>query len=252
MFLEYSKNLAASSLVNRPSPCSCRLHLRDGWTPPRRHPTVTITFPRACPASRYRMASEMSRRGKHRSMTGVTVPAFISADSVARSSLAVFAMNPTSRWLTNQDSTICLIMSNTSSNELVSRPSPSDPDVDTLRAQDTPARRQRAIPHAVEEQVVSLLVSGEVLVRVVDDVVRAEGSREVHVPRAADARHLRTERFGDLHGEGAHASRSSVDEDALSRLEPSMVAEPLQCREPRDWNAGRLLEREAIRLDDQC
>src|SRR5437867_2598778 len=58
-------------------------------------------------------------------------------------------------------------------------------------------------PCHVEEHVIPLPVTDEILAGVVHHSVRADRSDQVDVSRAADARHVRSKRLGDLHGEGA-------------------------------------------------
>src|SRR5437016_11624452 len=83
---------------------------------------------------------------------------------------------------------------------------------------------------------------GEVLPRVVDDVIRAEGANHVDVLGAAYAGHFRTERLGDLHGEGTDTPRGAVDQDLLSGVNVSLVAQSLQRGDGRDRHRSRLLE----------
>src|SRR5207245_5570808 len=96
----------------------------------------------------------------------------------------------------------------------------ADDDQGRLRIEDAPAIRPRPAPGDIEHQVIALPTSGEVLLGVVDDVVRAKRSGDVDVPGAADGGHLRTERLGDLDGERAHASRRTVHQDPGPRLHP--------------------------------
>src|SRR2546421_2930796 len=49
---------------------------------------------------------------------------------------------------------------------------------------------QRMVPDVVEDEVVALPTLGEVLTRVIDDMVSADGADHVHVPRAAYACHF--------------------------------------------------------------
>src|SRR5439155_23232493 len=79
------------------------------------------------------------------------------------------------------------------------------------------------VPHVVEDEVVAFLPQGEVLPGVVDDMVSADRSDHVHVPRAAHACHLGTERFCDLHRERSEASRRTVDQDLLTWLDLRLV-----------------------------
>ena len=60
-----------------------------------------------------------------------------------------------------------------------------------------------------------MAAAGEVLARVVDDVVGAERLRLLHVPRAADRCHLGSEHFGDLDGKRANAARRTVHDHLL-------------------------------------
>jgi|SRR5579859_2029656 len=64
--------LRASKQSNENS--SCRKSPIVRWFIPF-YSTVMTTFPTACPASRYRIASATSRNGKRLSMTGVTLSA---------------------------------------------------------------------------------------------------------------------------------------------------------------------------------
>ena len=86
----------------------------------------------------------------------------------------------------------------------------------------SPAWRERApgpchrmVPDVVEDQVITFRAAGEVLARVVDDVVGTDRAKKVRVLRTGHAGHGSTHGLGDLHGEGAHAARCAVDEDLL-------------------------------------
>jgi hypothetical protein len=76
-------------------------------------------------------------------------------------------------------------------------------------------------PRSLEDEIEALATLGEVLLGVVDDVVCAERSDHVHVPRAAHAGHLGAERLGDLHGERPYAARRADDQDLVPRLDPA-------------------------------
>jgi hypothetical protein len=58
--------------------------------------------------------------------------------------------------------------------------------VDSGRSEHAAAGGQRMIRHVVEDDVVAVRPLGEVFLRVVDDVIRADRSNRVDVPRAAD------------------------------------------------------------------
>src|ERR1035437_3713699 len=107
------------------------------------------------------------------------------------------------------------------------------------------------IRHEVENQVVVLSTFREILLGVINDVICADGSDHVNVPRTAHARNFRTERFGDLHSERTHTSGRTVDQDLLPRLNLSFVAKTLQGCESRQGNRSRLFKRRVIRFHGQ-
>src|SRR5712671_2916981 len=106
------------------------------------------------------------------------------------------------------------------------------------------------IRHEVENQIVMFSTFREILSGVIDDVIRADGSDHFNVPRTANARNFRAERLGDLHSERTHASRRTVDQDLLPRLNLSLIAKTLQGRDSRQGYSSRLLKRRVIRLHD--
>src|SRR5262249_27280596 len=110
----------------------------------------------------------------------------------------------------------------------------------------------RMVPNAVENQVVTLPTLGEILLGVINDPICADGSDHVHIPRTAYAGHIGAEPLGDLHCERTHASRRTVNQDLLARLNVSLVAKTLQCGECRHRYGSRLLKRHVIWLDAQC
>jgi hypothetical protein len=100
----------------------------------------------------------------------------------------------------------------------------------------------------VEDEVVALAGSGEILLRVIDDPVRADRPEHLELPGAVHGGHVCSVRLGELHGDGPHTSTRAVDQDLLSRLGPSLIAETLD----RDGSGGEhcrgLFEREVDRL----
>src|SRR5206468_8923236 len=102
-----------------------------------------------------------------------------------------------------------------------------------------------------EDEIEALPTLGEVLLRVVDDVVCADRSDQVHGPRAAHAGHLGAEGLGDLHGERPHASRRADDQHLVSRRDPTVIAQTLQRRQRGHWYGRRLVEREVGRFQLQ-
>src|SRR5438067_5712651 len=105
------------------------------------------------------------------------------------------------------------------------------------------------IRHEVENQVVVLSTFREVLSGVINDVICADGSNHFNVPRTANARNFSAERLRDLHSERTHASRRTVDQYLLPRLNLSL-AKTLQGGESRQRYRSCLLKRRAIRLHD--
>src|SRR5271170_6963159 len=107
------------------------------------------------------------------------------------------------------------------------------------------------IPYGVEKKAVTLPTRGEILLGVVNDPICADGSNHVHIPGTAYAGHICAERLRDLHSERTHASRCTIDQDLLPRLNPSLVAKTLQSSECRNRYTSRLLKRHVIRFHDQ-
>src|SRR5205814_10299239 len=108
------------------------------------------------------------------------------------------------------------------------------------------------VSNAVENQVITLPTLGEILLRVINDLICAERSDDVDIPRTADAGHICPERLGDLHSERAHASRRPVNQDFLPRLKLSLVTKTLQRGVGRHGNSSRLLRCYVVWLHDQC
>src|SRR5271169_7132935 len=107
------------------------------------------------------------------------------------------------------------------------------------------------IPYGVEKKVVMLAAPGEILLGVVNDPICADGPNHFHIPCTAYAGHICAERLGDLHSERTHASRCTIDQDLLPRLNPSLVAKTLQSGECRNRYTSRLLKRHVFRFHDQ-
>src|SRR5712692_9621065 len=108
------------------------------------------------------------------------------------------------------------------------------------------------VTNAVENQVVTFRSFGEIPLGVIDEPICADGSDHVHISSAAHPGYICAERFGDLHREGTHASRRTVNQNLLPRPNLSLVAKTLQCGERRDRYRSCLLERYVIWLHGQC
>ena len=124
----------------------------------------------------------------------------------------------------------------------------TDADVDTLRAQDAPAREHRVAGIDVEDAVVACIAAGEVLAPIVDHVVGADGAHEVHLRGAAHARHLSSERLGDLDCERPDVAGRAVDEHAVARLDGSLPGQALERHHSRLRQRRGLLEGQRRRL----
>src|SRR5205814_6402326 len=78
---------------------------------------------------------------------------------------------------------------------------------------------EKAVPADVEDQVIAIHTVGEVLLRVVDDMVGADGADEIDLPSAAHAGDLRSEGLRKLNRVGSDASGGPDDQHLLARLD---------------------------------
>src|ERR1700674_607525 len=108
------------------------------------------------------------------------------------------------------------------------------------------------VPDAVDKQVVASATIGEVFLDVINDPICADGSDHVNIPRTTYGGHMRAERPRDLHSEGAHSSRRTVNQDILPRPDVPLVAKTLQGAQCRSRYGGRFLKRRVTGLRDQC
>src|ERR1700736_759882 len=104
------------------------------------------------------------------------------------------------------------------------------------------------VRNIVENDVVTFRAFSEILFRVINDMVRAERSHKIDIPRTADTGHIRAERLGDLDRECSHSPRSAINQDLLTRLNLSLVANSLQSRNARDVNRSRLFKSDVSRF----
>src|SRR5215208_2491450 len=129
-----------------------------------------------------------------------------------------------------------------------SSPFASNDDEGPPGGEGAPQACQRGVPADVEDQVVALIALCEVLARVVDYVIRTDGSDHLHLLGAANACYVRAERFGYLHGVGPHSSRGTDDQHFLPRAHLSVIAQGLQGGRAHDGYHSRLLKGEVYRL----
>ena len=121
-------------------------------------------------------------------------------------------------------------------------------DEHPLWRQEAAHRRQRAARGVVQDEVVALAPPGEVLLRVVDDVIGADGADQLQLARAAHAGDFRAGRPGDLDGERADAAARSHDQDLLTRGYLAVVPDRLERRQARHRHGRGLLEGDVGRL----
>src|SRR6266545_8061242 len=76
-----------------------------------------------------------------------------------------------------------------------------DQDVRPLGSERASDLRPRMVPRDIEDDVVALASPGEVLLRVVDDAVRADRSEHVELRGGIHGGHVRSVRFGELYRE---------------------------------------------------
>src|SRR5206468_104586 len=99
-----------------------------------------------------------------------------------------------------------------------------------------------------EDDVVAFARLGEIVARVVDDVLGADRPDKVHLARAANAGDVASEGLGDLHDERPTAPRRTDDEHRLSLLNLADLSDGLERGRAGDGNSRRLLEGEVRRL----
>src|SRR5262245_15321369 len=102
-----------------------------------------------------------------------------------------------------------------------------------------------------DDQIVTLSILGEVFFRVINDAIGANRARDVQVPRTAYGGHLSAKGFGNLYCERTHAAARAVDENCLSRLNLSVIANTLKSRQSGNRDGSCSLERYVRRFRRQ-
>src|SRR5208283_5102030 len=105
----------------------------------------------------------------------------------------------------------------------------ADDDTVPLRVQNALASGHRKGSHRIQDQVVTLGSLSVIFFRVIDDMVRAEG-------------------FRDLHRKRTDSAGGTVDENLLSGLDLSLVSKSLKRGDARYGNGGGGLERHVGRF----
>ena len=122
------------------------------------------------------------------------------------------------------------------------RPAAADQDELAVGCEHAAHLQHAAIHDVVHDDVVLPATLGEILARVIDDVIGAKRADQLDIPGTAHARHLGAQRLRDLHGESPDAARGAIDQYLLPGLERGAVAQRLQRREARHVDGSRLLE----------
>ena len=92
--------------------------------------------------------------------------------------------------------------------------------INSVLIQSMPVIENRMIGIRSENQIVTLLAAREIFARVIDDLICANRSRRVHIPRAAHGSNFSAERFGNLDRERTHTARRAIDQNLLAWLDP--------------------------------
>src|SRR5437763_3072789 len=103
-----------------------------------------------------------------------------------------------------------------------------------------------------KNQVIPLPISGEIFLRVINDVVCTNRAHDVHIPRAAYGSHFSPKRFGKLHRKRTDTSRRTMNQNLLPLLNASFIAKALQGGESRLRYGCCFLTRYIGRFQDQC
>src|SRR6266478_3601043 len=93
-----------------------------------------------------------------------------------------------------------------------------------------------------QDQVVGLPAQREIFSSVINDMVGANRSRRVHIPRAAHGSDLSSERFGNLDRKCANAARRAINQNLLAWLDSSLITKTLKGGDCRDWHGGCVLK----------
>src|SRR5262249_28883302 len=103
--------------------------------------------------------------------------------------------------------------------------------------------QQRMVADAVQNHIVAFSSLREILLRVINYAICADGADHLRIPGTANACHIGAKRPGNLYGERTHAASCSVDQNLLTRLNLPMISKSLQCGKSRNGNSSRLVKR---------
>src|SRR6266516_8190273 len=128
----------------------------------------------------------------------------------------------------------------------------SDHDIHSLGTQCTLVIENRMISVHSKNQVIPLPISGEIFLRVINDMVCTNRAHYVQIPRAAYGGDFSPKRFGNLHRKRTHTTTRTMNQHLLPLLNVSFIAKALQGGESRLRDGCCFLKRESGRFQDQC
>src|SRR5205807_7038158 len=102
-----------------------------------------------------------------------------------------------------------------------------------------------------ENQVITLPISGEIFLCVINDMVCAKRSRRVHFPGAAHRSDFSPERFGNLDRKRTNTTRRAIHQNLVARLDPPLITKALKGSECCHWQGCCVLKRTVGRLQRQ-
>src|SRR6267154_4720266 len=86
-----------------------------------------------------------------------------------------------------------------------------------------------------DNQIVTLPIFREIFPTVINDMVRANGSRGGHIPRAAHRSNFSPERFRNLDRKRTHTTGRAIDQNLLASPDVSLVTKTLKGGDCRHW-----------------
>jgi hypothetical protein len=118
--------------------------------------------------------------------------------------------------------------------------------VQAARLQHRTAASERALPDRVEDDVIAVVLLGEVHRVTVDDPLGAEPTHKLDMRGSADRGHLHTEVGEQLHGGAADRPRRAVDERILAAAD-ARLPDDRKCVVRTLGARGNLLKRQTVR-----
>src|SRR6266487_6074562 len=103
-----------------------------------------------------------------------------------------------------------------------------------------------------KNQVISPPISGEIFLRVINDMVCTNRAHYVQIPCAAYGGDFSPKRFGKLYRKGTYTTTRTINQNLLPLLNLSFIAKALQGDECRLRYGCCFLKRYFGRFQDQC